>query len=340
MQLNIFKWILVAALWLQPGWAQCQEQSLFVTDYYGLLYDVNVTGCSTRLLDSIQPMADIAFTPDGRLWGVIPDTTGGSLYAIDTSNAHATYKGHTTIYGNSLVALNDSTLLMEYGRNLYGIRIRDASTYWIGYIRYPSMGDLAWFGSDLYLAAADTLSSASLLVKIVLNTNYTMVLSAVALNTPDHPIPDCFGLATINLPGTGSSLIGFSRYDAYRINPVDASYEILCDSLPVNLGFSGAASIGSPPGGTSLTAKEKDKVRLSLVPNPSRGQVQLRLDHFMDNPADLSFCLYDYTGRLIIRSNLASLQETIDLGGYRPGLYIIRLQWKDKTIAVEKFVKE
>ena len=63
-------------------------------------------------------------------------------------------------YGNSLVALNDSTLLMVYGRDLYGIRIRNASTYRIGNIRYPSMGDLAWYGRDLFLAAADTLFSA------------------------------------------------------------------------------------------------------------------------------------------------------------------------------------
>ncbi|PSK90277.1 T9SS type A sorting domain-containing protein [Taibaiella chishuiensis] len=336
MKFNILGYIWVVVLWLQPGWANGQATPVFVTDYEGVLYAVNVPGCTIRSFGAIPPMADIAFTPDGRLWGITPDTAGGRLYLIDTVNVEAVYKGHTAIYGNSLVALNDSILLMVYGRDLYGIRVRDASTYRIGDIRYPSMGDLAWYGRDLYLASADTLLVFNgLLVKIELNKTFDTVVSAIALNDPYKPIPSCFGLATITLPATGPSLVGFSRYGAYKINTEDASYQLLCDSLPVSLGVSGAAYMSPSLGGTAIAA-DPEKPRLRLYPNPAHGRVQLQLDNFSGAPGALVLYLYDYTGRLIMRRDIASSRETIDLGGYSPGLYIIRLEYKGNTIAVEK----
>ncbi len=339
MNTHILKCILAAALCLQPGRARGQEAPLFITDYLGVLYSLNMAGCTLHRFGAIEPLADLAFTPNGRLWGIVPDTVGGSLYLVDTAGVRASYKGRTPIYGNSLVALNDSILLMVYDRDLYGIRVRDASTYRIGNIRYPSMGDLAWYGRDLYLAAADTLLSAGLLVKIVLNDTYDAVLSSTALNTRENPTPEFFGLATITLPGSGPSLVGFSRYGAYKLNTQNASYQPLCDSLPVALGVSGAAYIGSPPGGTGIDPGPL-KLRLNLYPNPARNEVQVQLDNFNGTAAELSLCLYDYTGRLMMCRSLTATSETISLGGYSTGLYIIRLVYQGNTVAVEKLVRE
>jgi len=79
------------------------------------LYSVDIYNCTKQLKGSTgHPIADIAFTPDGRLWGI----SGSELYRIDTSNASITLVvNHVGGFPNSksLVELNDSILLIDNG---------------------------------------------------------------------------------------------------------------------------------------------------------------------------------------------------------------------------------
>jgi hypothetical protein len=197
------------------------------------IYSVNVNDCTYRFVGkSIGPQFnDIAFTPDGKLWGI----SGGELFQIDTANAVATFIGNSIAAdGVSLVALNDSILLGEDLDSLWGINIRTSQNYNMGYIGYAAAGDLSWLGNDLYT------TSYNQLIKIVLNSNFSAILISTPVNSIDNPIPLCDGLATVSVNGQ-ASLIGFCQGGTYNISPIDGTFQLICD-----LDADGAASISYP----------------------------------------------------------------------------------------------
>ena len=160
------------------------------------------------------------------------------LYQIDTTDITPTLIGQSKgTEGLSLVALNDSILLDEFQDSLWGINIRTAQSYNIGYIGYSAVGDLSWFGTDLYM------TTEKQLIKIVLNTDYTAILNVNPVNSIDNPIPVCYGLATTVINGI-PNLIG-TYIDAYNISPIDGTFQILCPTIGAATA-EGAASISYP----------------------------------------------------------------------------------------------
>jgi hypothetical protein len=209
------------------------QQPVFATEN-GALYSIDLNNCSKRLVGIGVELVDIAFTPDGRLWGL----SNGAIYRVDTSNASSTFIGQTLIGGVSLESLNDSVLLSEYEDSLWEININTLKTYNLGNIGYAAAGDLVWYDNDLYM-------SSHQLIRIVLNSTNTMILSSVPVDSFDNPIPECEGLATASFPGLENSIVGFCTrdYNAYKICPIDGSYQLLC---PLMGEFAGAASIRLP----------------------------------------------------------------------------------------------
>jgi hypothetical protein len=225
--------ILFVFIWVK-GIAQ---QPIFI-DGQNLIYSVNINNCTKRLVGSgTQAYGDIAFTPDGNLWGI----ANGGIYQIDTSNANSILIGYTQTGGVSLVALNDSVLLSEFKDSLWAININTLKKYNLGDIGYPASGDLTWYDNDLYMSAG------LLLIKIVLNTSNTAIISSEPVNSfTINPLPpDCEGLATASFPGLENSIIGFStaNTNVYKICPIDGSSQLLC---PLMGQFAGAASIRLP----------------------------------------------------------------------------------------------
>src|SRR5262249_20796009 len=157
--------------------------------------------------------------PDGQLWGI----AGGNLYHIDTANANATLVGNTGIGGVSLVALNDTTLLIEGNSILYGINVNTASSYYIDTIGYSASGDLTWYDDDLFMV-----TSGVQIIKIVLNNTYSSIVSVTPIGSA---VPTCEGAVTASFIGNYNSIVGFNGSNLIKICQLDGSYQMLCPSL-------------------------------------------------------------------------------------------------------------
>jgi hypothetical protein len=226
---------LIFILFVFVGVSGFSQQPVFVNDGEGNLYSVGLNNCTFYLIGKTKIFGDIAFTPDGKLWGL-----NNGLYEIDTTNLSLTLIG-TSIGtdGVALVALNDSTLLDEVNDSLFGINVRTAKSSNMGYIGSEASGDFSWLGNDLYMT-----SGYNQIIKIALNNSFTSVVSFEALNSINNPTPEFLGLATVSFNGL-DSLIGFSYNNtAYKISPIDGSVQLLCSSLPEFI--NGAASISFP----------------------------------------------------------------------------------------------
>ncbi|MBL7891751.1 MAG: gliding motility-associated C-terminal domain-containing protein [Bacteroidia bacterium] len=224
--------ILLLTFYLQ-GYSQ---QPIFVTIAGGDLYKLNLSNCSSKFIGSTgQGFGDIAFTPNGKLWGIV----GGELYHIDTTNANATSIGNTGVGAVSLVGLNDTTLLAEYGDKLYGINTIHATSYYIDTIGYQAAGDLTWYDNDLYM------TTGGQLIKMVLNSTYTAILSVDSINSLSNQIPTCEGAATASFVCGYNSIIGFNADNVYKICQIDGTFQMLCPSIVMG-GIPGGASIRLP----------------------------------------------------------------------------------------------
>ncbi len=340
-KIKFTSYLLLICLFIKSIPVYSQQQAVFTMNMGGVLYSLDVLNCTTRPIDSTRmPFQDIAFTADGKLWGITSEETGGGLYAIDTTNAQSTFVGITSVYGISLVALDDSTLLMESNNKLYGIRTNDAYTYFIDSIGYSAMGDMAWHNNDLYLA------SDSLLVKVVFNGHFDKVESAIPLNSTSNPIPHCKGLATVYFVDSGSTIVGFPASDsgdadAYRFNLEDGSYQKICSSLFPKGPAPGAASIHKYPKHplTSIKGQTRSSALFNLYPNPTSSSVFIQLND-IKRGNHTKLMIYDYTGRLLSQQNIKHHEKAqTDLSRYNSGVYFIRILSEEKDWGMQKIIK-
>lgn len=265
--------ILLIVLTYFKGYSQ---QPIFVNTGFGL-YSLDLNNCSSRYIGYAGlGSGDIAFTPNGQLWGI---GENGDLYKIDTSNGTSFFIGKTGFKGVSLEGLNDSTLLLEFDKKLYGIRNKDATNYYIDSIGYSASGDLTWYDNTLYMTAG------SKLVKILLNSSNSAILSVSLIK---NTIPNCFGATNVDFSDSFNSIVGFSAGLAvYKICPIDGAYFQICPNI-VKYGFDGGASIRLPvqqpePTKCQLTNRidkiNSKKSKIEIFPNPIRksGQFQIKL---------------------------------------------------------------
>jgi hypothetical protein len=274
------KQLLITAIIILTFFQAYSQQRIFVsTD--SRLYTLDLNNCTRHYVgyDSLG-IGDIAFTPDGRLWG----QKGGNLYQIDTSNGHSVFIGKTRITNISLEGLNDTTLLVESNSNLYGIRTKDATSYYIGNIGHQASGDLTWYDNALYMAAGDSL------IKIVLNNSNSAILSVSVIK---NKIPICFALTNVDFLDTFYSIVGFTGVAAYKICHIDGTYIKICPNIG---GFDGAATIRLPiqkPEPTScqlatikIDKQNSKKSSIEIFPNPvsENGVLQIKLPGVISLP--------------------------------------------------------
>ncbi len=186
------------------------QQPVFATIGGGDLYSFDLAKCKRHFIGVTgYGFGDIAFTPNGRLWGI----EGGMLYNIDTATANSTLIGNTEIGAVTLLGLNDTTLLAEFGDNLYSINVNTAASTYIDTIGYQAAGDLTWYDDDLYLLTP--------LVKITMNSTYTDILSVTLIN---DTVPTCEGAVTASFTGDFNSIVGFNGDNAIKICQLDGSH--------------------------------------------------------------------------------------------------------------------
>lgn len=133
--------------------AAAAAPNLYTHDEVGRLAIVDVgTGNVTLIGTMGAVMTDIAFAPDGRLFGI----TFTALYQIDPATAATTFIGsHGVPGGNALVFGGDDVLYAAGGTstNLYQIDPANGSTASLGSIGALSAGDLAFHGPDFFLSS-------------------------------------------------------------------------------------------------------------------------------------------------------------------------------------------
>lgn len=235
---------LLPAVFLVLGFActtrvMAQEKFIVSTDAGGL-YEVDVDACHARLIGySPVTFLDIAFTPDGRLWGTLEQ----NLYLIDTTDASATLIGSSPGFRTpGLVQFNNDILLGEDDGWLHGIRTIDGSTWPIAPLGYYVSGDLTWYEGQLYITATGPYR----LVRMHVEPDLSAVTDIQVVGLLGGGVGQWYGAnTTLRDPCAPDPylMLALDRYDLYRVSPVDAGVQLLCPDL-FPFGTHGAASFG------------------------------------------------------------------------------------------------
>lgn len=289
------------------------QQQLFATIAGGDLYSFNLENCSRTFIGSTGiGFGDIAFTPDGRLWGI----EGGELFEIDPLTATVTLIGSTGIGAVSLVGLNDTVLMAEFEMKLYAINTITANSSYIDTIGYQATGDLTWYDEDLYMTTEPHV------IKMTLNNTYTDILSVTAIGSD---VPICEGAFTASFDGDYNSIVGFNGENLIKICQIDGSHSMLCPNLNFG-GTPGAASIRLatqiPQPVNCSTAKIDGLVSdnsFLLFPNPVKHDLNIQLKE--NNK--FNFVIYNTVGQVIKTGRLEENLSTINVSDLTNGMYII-----------------
>lgn len=314
---------ILLALLLTVSLPSFSQEPIFATIAGGDLYAFNLENCTRRFIGSTgQGFGDIAFTPNGELWGIV----GGELYQIDTATANATLVGSTGLEAVSLVGLNDSTLLAESGAKLYKIHTTDASFTYVDTIGYQAAGDLTWYDDDLYIV-----TSSEPIIRIVLNSSITAILSVTPIGIS---APTCEGAVTASFDGEYNSIVGFSGPNLIKICQIDASVQKLCPDLNIG-GTPGAASLRLPTQSPVPESCEKTNSleaspsghAFSIFPNPATSQLNIEVT--IDRNG--TFSIYNALGQRIKTGDLGGNTTTLEINDWIDGVYYIEVSVDAKT---------
>jgi len=182
--------------------------TLWAHDSSGMLGTIDIaTGNVTVIGDMGVVMTDIAFDPQGGLWGL----SFTDLYRINPQTAETTLIGpHHIQQGNALVFDNNGAL---YGAgagsfNLFSIDAQTGAASSLGTTGSLSAGDLAFYHGELYLS-----STYNELVRIDLNNN------AQGTIVGNLGFSSVYGLATAD----NDTLYGISFSRIFSVNVATGS---------------------------------------------------------------------------------------------------------------------
>lgn len=105
-------------------------------------------GPSTVLAHTHKVWFDIAFAPDGRLYG----SDGNQLFLIDAVSGNSSLVGGFGTFINGLTFVEE-TLYASGDIWLYAINLSTGEAMRMGTTNYGSSGDLQWFQGALYMTA-------------------------------------------------------------------------------------------------------------------------------------------------------------------------------------------
>jgi len=322
---------LITGLLLTISFNTFSQQAILAVVSGGDLYSYDLTNCTKQLIGlTAQSFGDIAFTPNGKLWGI----NNSAIYSIDPITANATLIGNSGMDAVSLVGLNDTTLLVESGMKLYKINTNTAQSTYIDTIGYQAFGDLTWYDDHLYMV-----TSLGQIIKMVLNSNITDILSVTPIG---NSLPTCEGAVTAAFVDNYHSIVGFNGLDLIKICQIDGSFELLCSNINSSRAF-GAASIrlvtqDPPPSSctksTGLENISSDNL-YSIFPIPTANKLNIRVE----NAQEFNFNIYNTLGQLVKSGNLVKSTTTIYIDELINGIYFIELS-ADHKIERKCFIVE
>lgn len=175
--------------------------TLWVSTGGGGLATVDVaTGATSFIGGTSVVLTDIAFSPTGDLYGI----SFSGLYKVNSSTGATTFVGNLgAVSGtaNALVFGADGTLYMA-GSSLYSVNTLTGAASSIGAIGFQSGGDLAFIGSNLYMA-----SSGNQLIHVNASTGAGTLVGNLG-------VANMFGLATPD----NVNLYGVAGQSVYLVN--------------------------------------------------------------------------------------------------------------------------
>ena len=219
------------ALLSAAGAAQAAP-TLWLSTFSNQIATVDVATGATSVVGTTDTfMTDIAFSPTGDLYGI----SFSSLYAINKVTAVETLIGSLgAVSGtaNALVFAADGTLYMA-GDRLYTVNTGTGATTSVGTIGFQSAGDLAFVGSDLYMAASN-----NHLVKVDTGTG-------VGTDIGNIGVSGVFGLASAD----NITLYGMAGQNVFTISTANASTGAQVTFNPT-LGFAAGSAFETESGAT------------------------------------------------------------------------------------------
>ena len=189
------------------------------------------TGATSVIGNTSVFFTDIAFNPTGDLYGI----SFSHLYSIDKTNASSTLIGGLGVVSgtaNALVFGADGTLYMA-GNTLYSVNTGTGATTAIGGIGYQSAGDLAFVGSDLYMAASN-----GHLIRVNTGTGAGTDIGLMGAGS-------VFGLASPD----NVTLYGMAGQNVLSINTVTGAATLVSTFNPA-LGFAAGSAFQTESGAT------------------------------------------------------------------------------------------
>lgn len=131
------------------------SQQFTVVSGGGALYRVNPEDCSADFLVYSASMTDIAYTPDGQLWGI---ALFGQLLRINENNGQSVteHAFPSNYFYTALVAAPDGRIFTatDLGR-LYSYDPATGTETFHGLIGYGSAGDLTFYQGQMIMASTD-----------------------------------------------------------------------------------------------------------------------------------------------------------------------------------------
>ncbi|TWF56810.1 DUF6923 family protein [Neorhizobium alkalisoli] len=178
---------------------------IYVSTLSSQLIAINPYNLSSRYIGNTgTAMTDIAFAPDGTLYGI----SFSDLYRIDPTTGASTRIGSLGMYSANALEIDangNAYLASNTNGNLYSVNLSTGGATKIGQYSTTvgSAGDLAFLNNKLYLAATD---------------NSIIEISPVtgeALHQAKTGLSNLFGLEKL-----GAALYAFAGDDFFTINPV------------------------------------------------------------------------------------------------------------------------
>ncbi len=219
---TILLWITLLFVFQSPPSAE-PGPILWISDQWGQLGTVDVqTGQVTILGEMVAPMDDIAFDPEGHLFGV----SRGVLYAIDPVDGSSQPIGQLGVQVNSLV-FDASGALLAASDELYRLELARGRAQLLGSggSPYSSSGDLAFVNGRLTLSSTSPDSPNDVLVLLDASSGWGVELGSIGY-------PEVLGLAS----NDNQHLFGISGTQILAIDPVTGAGRPLLDYAGQGLG--------------------------------------------------------------------------------------------------------
>jgi len=214
-----------------------EAQTFYILTQGNRLSTIDMATCEKTFITNINTpntLTDIAFTPDGKLWGV---NGQGQVYEIVPANGNTSFEGVASEsnqdFITSLVGSEDGLLYSAaQDGNIYAFDPADGTVTYLGNAGFGASGDLTFVNGQLVMAAYGNQMVA---VDLENPSNSTSLLNF----STSSPV---FGVVTIVEGCNESYTYASSSDEVGRIYAIDFETEVLTLTCQANERIYGAAS--------------------------------------------------------------------------------------------------